>query len=209
MSALSHFRQDPEKAIDRYDFMADAREGFRTTAIPNASRCEYGGPCTLKEGKTVNGVTRLLVSCGGTATDYFFPWVNRGVGEVRVPAGSANGTIVVTGGMNGCGLVVTKNGPHLVFYHDADNCYLGVLRAANGTTVCSVAPRDYMGPLNIGESLVGGGATGNAYLHQLLIIKSGGKWKVFSCGIIIGPGIDMPPLRSFRATITKYICSFD
>jgi len=205
MGALSDFRKDPESAIDRYDFMVDAREGFKTTPIPGSSRCEYGGPCAIREGKTVNGVTRLLVSNAGD--DYFFPWVNRGVGEVKVPAGAANGTIITTGGMNGCALVVTKNGPHFVFYHDADSRYLGQLRAPVGTPVCTVAPKDYMGPINIGESLVRG-QLGNAYLHQLLIIKSGGKWKVFSCGIVIGPGLDTPPLRSFKATITKYICSF-
>lgn len=208
MAALADFRANPELAIEKYDFMVDARVGFKSTKLPGLVNCEYGGPCTLTEGKTVNGVTRILVTSGGS--DYFYPWVNRGVGEVKVLKQAPNGTIVVTGGMNGCSLVVTEYGPHLIFYHDADSNRLGVLKASEGVEKCRVEPRTYMGLINRGESIIMESmGDGSAYLHQLLVVKNGGKWKVFGCGIIVGQGLETPPKQSFRGSTSKYLASFE
>ncbi|MEZ5669062.1 MAG: hypothetical protein R3F55_16785 [Alphaproteobacteria bacterium] len=206
MSALSDFRANPDTAIEKYDFMVDAR-GFKTTKLPGVTNCEYGGPCTLTEAKPSNGVTRLAASNGGS--DYLFPWVNRGVGEVNVLRAAPNGTMVVTGGMNGCSLEVRSNGPHLIFYHDADSNRLGVLKAAQGTLECRIEPRVYT-PLDLGEKIVGETiGDGSAYFHQLLAVKHGGKWKIYACGIIIGPGIEMPVKKAFRATVTKLMATID
>ncbi|HEX3485594.1 MAG TPA: hypothetical protein VHT51_11075 [Micropepsaceae bacterium] len=208
MSALDDFRNNPEVAIEKYDFMVDAREGFKATKLPGLTNCEYGGPCTLTEGKAVNGVIRLTVTSGGN--DYFFPWVNRGVGEVNVPKASSNGTIVVTGGMNGCSLEVTENGPNLIFYHDADSNRLGVLKAPVGTRKCRVEPKTYMGMINMGENIISKSfGDGSAYFHQLLIVKHGGKWKVFGCGVVIGQGLTTPPKQAFRGSTSKFLASFE
>lgn len=206
MSTLSNFRLNPETTIQTADFVVDAR-GFKTIAIPGYKNSTYGGPCTLEEVETVNGVTRLKAKNGGS--DYLFPWVNRGIGEVNVLRKSPEGTIVVTGGMNGCTLAVTENGPHLIFYHDADSCHLGVDKAATGANVCTVGPSQYIGPANKGESIVMETiGDGSAYLHQLIIIRHSGVWKVFGCGIVIGPGISMPIKRAFEGPPSKLLATF-
>lgn len=64
--------------------------------------------------------------------DYYFPYMNttkiadtetyvRSIGHVIVPKNAPDGTIVVTGGMNGCGLQVNIfDDENLIFMHDQD-----------------------------------------------------------------------------------------
>lgn len=63
---------------------------------------------------------------------YYFPYKNRrlnaqgqnckGIGHVIVPKGEPDGTIVLSGGMNGCGLQVNKfDAGNLIFMHDQDS----------------------------------------------------------------------------------------
>lgn len=207
MTYLANFRSNPELYIKEIDFIVDSRKNFKPTSLPNLERCEYGGPCKLTEQNTAaDNVIKLEVSNGGN--DYYFPWVNRGVGEVKVPKMASEGTIVTTGGMNGCSLVVTELDNHYIFYHDADSKYLGKLKPAEGKEVCRIGPKDYS-PLDIGNKLVlESPKEGLAYLHQIIIIKHGGKWKVFSSAILIGPGIDMPVKKAFNATVTKLMGTF-
>jgi hypothetical protein len=206
MSALDELRADPDKASEKYDFFVDFR-GFTNTAIPGEKNCQRGGACTLTQTGTTNGVTRLKMNDGGT--DYAFPWVNRGVGEVRVPKLAPDGTVVVTGGMNGCALVVTDDGDHYNFYHDADSCQLGTLKAAEGNEVCKIGTKTYM-PMSMGEKIIGRTiGDGSAYLHQMLTVRHRGGWRVYSFGIIIGPGIDMNPKQTFRDSATKLMVTFD
>jgi hypothetical protein len=208
MSVLSDFRANPEKTMEKADFMVDAT-GYPVMPLPLVTNCQYGGPCSLKEVKDSGGVTRLKVGNGGS--DYFFPWVNRGVGEVKVSKGVPDGTIVVTGGMNGCSLVVTDTGTHYVFYHDADSRYLGAgpqfRKDVEGNRVCAVGPRTY-DPLSIGYKIADDARFTIAYFSQLMIVKHGGRWKVFNSGILHSGGLKTKVESTYRPTITKLLTSF-
>lgn len=203
MKPLDELRRNPEAAIMANDFFVDVR-GFKTTK--SQDRCEIGGACTIKAEKAKNGVTRLNISNGGS--DYFFPWVNRGIGECELPLNAPEGTIAVTGGMNGCAFHATRDGAKLRFYHDADNRYLGTLKQAEGDQICRVEPSLYM-KIPYGETLMTQMGGGCAYLYQMLVVRHAGKWKVVYSGIIIGPGIDMPVLRSFTPGPSSYLASFE
>ncbi|MBB5017821.1 hypothetical protein HNQ59_001091 [Chitinivorax tropicus] len=204
MSVLDDMRRNPEATILGEDFFVDVR-GYKTKADAT-KHCEIGGAVTLVlEGKQ-GGVNRISLKAGGT--DYYFPWVNRGIGECVVPANAPNGTIVVTGGMNGCAFHVTQSGNNLIFYHDADSCKLGVLKAPVGDQLCRVEPDLYM-KIPYGETLVMEAKDGSAYLYQMMCVKHADRWKLFYSGIIIGPGISMPVKRSFTPGVSKFLLSFD
>jgi hypothetical protein len=203
-TALQELRANPEAAIQVNDFFVDVR-GFRPTA--NGVRCELGGAVTLAESaKPENGVTRLGLEAGGN--DYFFPWVNRGVGEVAVPINAPNGTIVVTGGMNGCAFQANRSGTNIIFYHDADNRYLGQLKQPEGTQLCRIEPSLYQ-KIPFGETLMQSIGGGCVYLYQMICVRHSGKWKVVYSGILLGPGINMPILRSFTPGVSKFLASFE
>ena len=115
---------------------------------------------------------------------------------------------MTTGGMNGCSLQVNRHGGNIIFYHDADSCYLGKLKDAQGTQLCRVEPGLYM-KIPYGETIVNENPrAGLAYLYQMMCIKDKGKWKVMYSGIIIGPGISMPIKRSFTPGVSKFLVSF-
>jgi hypothetical protein len=214
---LDDLRKNPDAEMAKSDFMLDP-QGYRTTPGAEA-RSEIGGPCTLTETGTTNGVTRLKVTNDPNGKDYYFPWVNRGVGEVNVPKDAPDGTMVVTGGMNGCGLLVTDEGSHYNFYHNADNCRLGdaegCVKPAKGNVVCSVEPKDYLGRVdaaNMGQRIVEEDPTaGKSYFHQMVMVKNEGTWKVYDSGIIMGPGKAGglgDPIQSFQQSPTKLLTSF-
>lgn len=202
MSALEQFRADPEGAIEGTDFFVDW-SGFSITTLGNQHA--QGGSCTVFEQGMENGVHRLKVVNGGT--DYFFPWVNRGVGEVTVPRQSPDRTLVLTGGMNGCGLVATSNGGDLVFYHDADANRLGTIVHPIGTQIVKIEPRIYM-PTERGARIVGATTVGQAYSHQLLTVRHNGQWKIFNCGVITGPGLRLPIVQAYKDGIVKFVTAF-
>ena len=203
MTALEELRANPENAIINNDFFVDVR-GFPTTPEGH-QRCELGGAVTLQESQQ-GGVTRLTLRPGGT--DFFFPWVNRGVGEVTVPINQPDGTIIVTGGMNGCALQVNKNSSNLIFYHDADSRYLGDLKQPEGDRVCRLEPDLYM-KVPYGENIALKMGDGAAFLYQMLCVRHTGKWKIVYSGIIIRPGIDMPISRAFQPGVSKFLASFE
>lgn len=203
MTILQNLRDNPEPICKQNDFFVDVR-GFRTTP-EGTNRCEVGGAATLNLTKQ-NGVYRLAVENGGS--DYFFPWVNRGVGEVSVPINQPNGTIVTTGGMNGCALQVNRSGNNLIFYHDADNRYLGDLKQPQGRQLCRIEPNQYM-KIPYGQTIVEENPrAGLSYLYQLICVRHDGKWKVTYYGIILGPGINMPINRTFTPGVSKFLASF-
>ena len=203
-SALKELRKDPEKTIAKEDFFVDCL-GFKPTVDKSNAKIELGGPVTLKATAEA-GITRISLAPKGT--DYFFPWVNRGVGEVEVPVGAPDGTIVVTGGMNGCSLHVTRDDKVLRFYHDADSKYLADFKRAKGDKLCRVEPSLYM-KIPAGKTIVEENPKeGLAFLYQMLCVRHAKRWKVVYSGIIIGPGIKMPLKRSFTPGVSKLLTSF-
>ncbi len=211
MMALERLRDDPEAAIQRYDYMVDA-QGFPLEATDNAHH-EIGGRVRLI-GTMENGVTRITQNPQGGVEAFYFPWVNRGVGEVKVPLGMPDGTLVVTGGMNGCAIEVRKQDDQLIFYHDGDNQSLGEGKVVQpiGVRLCRIEPDQYMSENN-GEKEVRKdwerNIQGTSYLYQMLCVRHDKRWILVYSGIIVGPGISTPIIRSFNPGESKVLAKFD
>lgn len=108
--------------------------------VSGMAGAQIGGPVRISH-EEQHGITVLKITPGGS--DYYFPYV-RGVGQVTVgPVGRIpEGTIVVTGGMNGCALEVTVRNNQFVFYHDQNGVSMrGVWNA--GRTVCRITEAAY------------------------------------------------------------------
>lgn len=194
---LQKLRSSPLEAMQQHGFdVADQAYVGRTT----------GGPCTLRGSDLGNGVVRLTVENG--VGDYYFPWIPKGgggVGDCTVPGGAPEGTIVLTGGMNGCAFQVNRDAGSLHFYHDADSNSLGPVP---GTQVCRVGYTDYATRLELGQKAMlatqprGGGAF--YYAYYLMAIKVGSRWEVYASGVLangneftrIQPGVT-PMMTSF------------
>jgi hypothetical protein len=75
-------------------------------------------------------VYQIVVKPGGK--DWYFPYMNAtpgGVGECTVPIGQPDGTLALTGSMNGCALQVNRTENDFVFYHDSNGTSLAALQA--------------------------------------------------------------------------------
>lgn len=113
---------------------------FRQTGVSNR-----GGPCTVAGARHLealghNGARNMNVSLeyapgtavsaltttpGGNGTTYWYPYIERGVGECHVNYDVAVGTTALTAGMNGCSLRLYVN-PDLgilKFCHDNNGMY--------------------------------------------------------------------------------------
>jgi len=205
MSKLELLRRNAEETIKENDFFVDTRGCALAGNNGIVPRVQAGHSISFAE-SVQSGVTRLAIKPDGD--DYYFPWVNRGVGHVTVPLNTPNGTVVVTGGMNGCSLQVNKYNGQLIFYHDADSCYLGNLHNPQGEKLCRVEPRLYM-LIPRGEQLVNESKGKYSYLYQMLCVKNGGRWKIVYSGILLEGGIDMKIHQAFLPGVSKFLASFD
>lgn len=107
------------------------------------SGVQQGGNCQISEADAGGNVTDLQAK-SGAGTDYFFPWLQRSFTWVKVPKAAPDGTIVMTGGVNGCSLIVSEHGTDYYFYHDGDSKYLPTGHASiQGTEVVRIRPNDY------------------------------------------------------------------
>lgn len=171
-NALKLLRSDPERAFKSYVFMTG-----------NAAQ---GGSCAIGCAKVIDNVVKLTPDFGGGG-DYFFRYglLAQAPGTVTVPVGQPDGTIVFTGGMNGCALQVQRTGAGFVFYHDV-NCQQ-LTGPVAGNTVCRVEPKDYDrfdrgGTVSIE---VNHGRKNSGYFQFAMItVHHAGKWKVFANCII-------------------------
>ena len=133
---LISLRLSPRQAVASKMFYVDT-QGMNNTQIGCSVRIKP---------EIQRGITVLKITPGGN--DYYFPYV-QGVGEVSVGATNniPEGTIAVTGGMNGCALEATVKNNQFVFYHDQNGrCMNGVRNA--GRTVCRITEASYW-PQNI------------------------------------------------------------
>ena len=177
-SALALLRTDPDAALAKYGFAVDSSVYTAGT---------IGGGCLLHAESAGGNIFRLTAKQG--AGDYFFPYINTtdgGVGVCVVPKGQADGTIVATGGMNGCSLQVNKSGNDFYFYHDLNGSSMAG-KLTPGTVVCRVDYKDYVGPLDIGSKLVHKYMSKNSkagYEYYCITVHNGGKWKVYVSALI-------------------------
>ena len=104
---------------------------------------QQGGQCQINEASDGTDVYTLTATAGA-GTDYYFPWLQRSWTYVRVPQNVPNGTIVMTGGVNGCSLIVSDDHNDYVFYHDGDSKYLPVgSNKIVGNEIVRIVPADY------------------------------------------------------------------
>lgn len=206
MGVLDVLRNDPETACRTYAFAVD---GGSMNANP------LGGACTVSCEKINDQVYRLTVKSGGS--DFFFPYMNAstgGVGECTVPIGQPDGTLALTGSMNGCALQVNRTGTNFVFYHDSNGNSLAARGNVPGTQVCRVDYKSYAGPLLIGEKKAADLTTDKVktyFQHCILSVHNGGKWKVYVTGIHTLTPVNnpsKPQLVPFTPQIVPCMTSF-
>lgn len=197
-SSLERLRRVPLDAMQRNAFHVED-EAYQGRAT--------GGPCSLRCADLGNDVVGLTVEGGGR--DYFFPWVPKGrggVGDCLVPTGAPEGTVVLTGGMNGCAFQVNREDGGLRFYHDADSNSLGPVP---GTQRCRVGYFDYATRLELGRQAMleaqPRGSGGFYYAYYLMAIKLGTRWQVYASGVLANGG----EYTKIRAGITPLMTSFD
>lgn len=123
-------------------------DGFcQTTAVQTGpaggqfAGVQDGGRCEITS-RDVNNRLVALEATANRGTDYFFPWLQRSFTRVRVPKPVSDGTIVMTGGLNGCTLVVSEDDGAFHFYHDGDSKYLKQ-GDISGNVVARIGPNDY------------------------------------------------------------------
>lgn len=204
---LQLLRHNPDAAMGKFAFFVDTR-GFTTTK--EGDHYESGGPAIIKERQSQNSVTCLTIEAGGN--DFYFPWVNGGVGKVIVPINPQDGTIVATGGMNGCALQVNQDDKYYYFYHDADGKNLGKLGQLPGKMVCRVDAASYYDAEYINSLLPKRTVRIDQFwvpMFQMICIHSTGKWKIMCSGIKLGnQGIPKGPLRPFKRGASPCLGTF-
>ena len=221
--SLQELRNNPAIAIENYDFYVDFSECKKKTSdinegdpISNGGKSQEGGRCTISFSKVeTSRVVRLKAEANNAGSDYYFPWLPKGVGYVDVPLGLPNGTIVVTGGMNGCGLSVKREPNALKFMHDADCKYLKPIEHG---LLCRVDTSMYNGEKGKNLMLTNSAQVqALSYLFQLLIIKSSNQWHVVVSGLMITPkmvklkgdlAVESEPVESFQPAENKVLATF-
>lgn len=119
------------------------RTGPQPGSFTGQGQLVEGGPCSLNVSQFGDGAFDVkAVASSYASSDYFYPWLQRGVGWVKVPKSVPNGTIVLTGGVNGCTIVVTELLGDYFFYHDGDSRHL-YPGLTTGREVARVGPADY------------------------------------------------------------------
>ena len=205
----SRLRINPDKVIAEYDFVV-VNEVYRQGTI--------GGPCRLSCRETTPRVYTLSAEHG--FGDWFFPYVSRtegGVGTCQVPADQQHGTIVATGGMNGCALQVNRVGrgerSTLHFYHDTNSRSMKG-KLTPGDVVALIQPDQYCGVDGMGAKLAGDysrahSKSGAVFEHYLLTIRDGALWKIFSSSVLRIQSTDNSvKFQSFRPKPTKLVGMF-
>jgi hypothetical protein len=202
-NVLDQVRGAPEATFNIYDFYVD---GTDYPVVKNGKETK-GGPCQLSA-ETSATVTKVKVRAE-PGRDYYFPWQPSGVGSVEVPTNAPDGTIVVTGGMNGCAMeVVQRDGTTLVFYHDADGCALrSSVPPVSGETLYRCDYRNYASN-QVGYKTSDALKMTKSFLYQFVFVKSRAEWKVFVCGILLSGSQSHDVTGTFNDHPNKLIGSF-
>lgn len=201
--SLDLLKSDPMSATQRCTFRTGPAAG--SFALSNE-----GGLCKITCTKLADDIFDLKATAGA-GTDYFYPWLQRGYGWVKVPKDAPNGTVVMTGGVNGCTLIVSESAGFYYFYHDGDSCNLPA-SAIVGTQVAKVQPKDY-DPLRRGEQMfkdalaemarAGKKPVGDiSYGHFVVAVKKGGKFGFYVTGLMSMNGLTRLPYAITPCIVT-------
>ena len=197
--SLSTLRADPMNACMGAVYQTVPQSG----AFTGTGNMVEGGSCRIAATSPAPGVHTLTASEAADGGDYFFPWVARSVGWVKVPKAAPDGTIVMTGGMNGCAFVVTADATHYYFYHDGDSRYL-TPQMTTGAEVARAANKDY-DPLGwgqkiflrAGEEMRSRNETPQGpffYAHYVIAVKAAGKFGLYATGLMSANGLQRLPI---------------
>jgi len=207
MGILESLRTDPESTCFTNSFTVN---GGTMASEPQ------GGSCSVSAQKVSDLVYGLSV--GKNGKDWFFPYMNAstgGVGYCVVPIGQPEGTLALTGSMNGCALQVNRDGANFIFYHDSNGDSLAKWGKAQGTQVCRVDYKSYAGPLEIGSRSAADLTNKNTkvyFQHSILCVRSGGKWRVYVTGVHTFTPVKNPKgqkLVPFRPHLVACMTSFE
>lgn len=194
---LLDLRSNPKSTCDQYGFIV------KNTLFKE----DTGGQCKLNLRKLHDNVYELEPIAG--SGDWFFPYRPE-VGFCKVPVGQPEGTIGLTGGMNGCSLDVYKHDGFFTFYHDTNGCHLHKTSTPPGEHVCHVPYKTYAGPLSIGQNqaqdLTHSSGHFVYFQHTLVTVRSEGRWKVYVTGVHTYG--NSGKFSTFRPTITCLLTSF-
>ena len=205
--SLAALRSDPKSACMRNVY----RTGPRPGSFDGGGAMVEGGRCRIEADEISGGVFDLEAEESALGSDYYFPWKRTGVGWVKVPKNAPDGTIVLTGGVNGCSIVVSENLNDYCFYHDGDSKYLHPHMIA-GNEVARVRPKDY-DPLgwdhNQFQRMLEEGAKKGiqpkgdvSYGHFVVAVKKGGRFGFYVTGLISFNGYTKLPARLSTCIVT-------
>lgn len=197
--SLKTLRGDPAAAC-RYNVY---RTGPAEKSFSESGRMVEGGKCTIGGNDAGPSVYDLkAVANNYSSTDFFYPWMRTGIGWVKVPKSVADGSVVMTGGVNGCTLVVTETGTDWYFYHDGDSKYLKP-SDLTGTEAARVGPNDYdpngIGQKAFSDALAKGAAAkvkpvGDvSYGHFVVSVKKDGRFGMYVTGVMSFNGLTRLP----------------
>ena len=188
------------------------RTGPGPNAFQNGGHIVEGGPCTISQSVAAPGFYDLkAIPSGYGSNDYFYPWMQRGIGWVQVPKDTPDGTIVLTGGVNGCTIVVTEHLSSYFFYHDGDSRYL-YPGMTTGNEIARIEPKDY-DPLGWGEkmftrTIAEAGQRGMAiagdisYGHFVVAVKKEGRFGMYATGVMSFNGLTKLPVGLSTCIVT-------
>jgi len=199
--SLDALRADAKSACMQNVYRTGPAKGSFTATGPLVA----GGPCVIssdKDSKAKGFFDLKATATTGASNDYFFPWLMHGVGWVQVPKAVPNGSIVMTGGVNGCTIIVTEQGTNYHFYHDGDSSSIKPGQVV-GNEVARVAPKDYdpfgFAAKKFSDALQEAAQAGVkpkgdvSYAHYVIAVKQGGRFGFYVTGQISLNGLSKLP----------------
>ena len=162
---LTQLRTNPQTVLSSEHFFVDTRNLVQTPL-----------GCTVQINEQLkNGVFYWDIA-NHHSTDFYFPYVQGNAGYVGIQTPIQDGTVVVTGGMNGCALEVCYLNDNYYFYHDAYGSNMHKQRNV-GTQVCRIEAGNYW------NNNIAGQSTFYIPTIQFVCVYKAGFWHVGASGI--------------------------
>jgi hypothetical protein len=145
--ALNLLRNNPAEAFKHCAFkIVHGAEGY-----------EKGGKCTVSictlEKAVKENMFLITLRSDKNGDDYHYPYINGkdSIGSCNVPKSSSPGTLVFTGGMNGCSIQVDNDNANnsLKFMHCNNGC-----GETNSHTLCRIDFEHFAGPRGMGLNML-------------------------------------------------------
>ena len=184
--ALDLLRKDPNKAFAKCAFKID------NSLVKDNAACRCRAEISKLDGAKHENMFKVTLHTDDKGTDYYYPYVTglNGIGSCIVPKNAPEGTLVFTGGMNGCSLQVNDVGNNFMFMH----CNNGCEGRACGRQIARVDYEHYVGLKGLGLASMAytlgldadiNGQTSKTdklikclYEYHLVAIKSSSNWAI-------------------------------